>query len=193
MPYETDFDTAFTILLGKAQGTIAPTPPPTPTPSGGGGSAPPAVATSYIIAFHFTGSNTSVPILTEVPDDGEIVWCHLYAGGATAQPVAATATIELQRTTWSTFGGSSPVYGSGSAPSLNADSVANTSLSGWSTHVAAGDTLIGRITAFSGSATWVTMVLRVRRDVVVQTQSSLIDDTGAAVTDPSGNQIIFRN
>jgi hypothetical protein len=26
MPYETDFDTAFTILLGKAQGTISPAP-----------------------------------------------------------------------------------------------------------------------------------------------------------------------
>ncbi|RPJ26591.1 MAG: hypothetical protein EHM35_14775 [Planctomycetaceae bacterium] len=36
MPYETDFDAAFTVLLGKAQGTLAPvgpviTPAPTPT------------------------------------------------------------------------------------------------------------------------------------------------------------------
>lgn len=193
MPYETDFDTAFTILLGKAQGTIAPTPTPIPTTTGGGGTTAVAVATSYIISFHFSGSASALPVLTEVPDAGEIVWSHVYAGGASAQPVAATTTIDLQRTSWATFGGSSPVYGSGSAPGLAADSVSNTSLSGWSTHLAAGDTLIGRITSFSGSATWVSLILRVRRDVTVQTQSALVSDTGDTVTDLSGNQIVFRN
>lgn len=195
MPYETDFDTAFTILLGKAQNTIAPTPAPVPSPGtgGGGGSTAPAIATSYVIAFQFSGGLTAVPALAEVPDPGEIVWVHVYAGGTSAEPVAVTATIDLQLTRWETFGGTTPIYGSGTPPRLQADSISNTSLSGWLTHLSAGDALVGRMTEFEGDAnSWVAMMLRVRRDIVVQNQTSLIDDTGAVVTDPSGNVVIFR-
>lgn len=54
MPYETDFDTAFTILLGKAQGTIAPTPAPTPTPT------PTPTARVVNIPFYLGADGTTI-------------------------------------------------------------------------------------------------------------------------------------
>jgi len=197
MPYETDFDTAFTILLGKAQGTIAEVAP-APIPTGGGTTIITAT-TNYIVAFMFGGggsalSTTTVdPYLVEVPDPGEIVSAHTYAGNSTATPVAVTATVDLQRTSFTTFGGSSPVYGSGTPPRLQADSIGNASLSGWFTHLDTGDTLIARLSAFSGTATWVALMLRVRRDASAQQQFAVLDASGDPVLDASGNPVIFRS
>jgi hypothetical protein len=197
VPYETDFDTAFTILLGKAQGTIT-TDPGTVTPpsSGGGGTIAP---TSYVVAVQFGGGGAvlttsgSDPRIIEVPDPGELVWVHMYAGDANAQPVAVTATVDLQRTRLSTFGGSSPVYGSGTAPSLSGSATADMSLAGWFPHFESGDTLIARLTSFSGTATWVAMMIKVRRDATAQQQFAVLDSAGDAVLDAFGNPVIYRN
>lgn len=192
MPYETDFDTAFTILLGKAQGTgvvAGPVAPPSSTPV--------AQSSSYTVPFLFLGggsalsTSTQDPLTVEVPDPGEIVWVHMYAGNPTAQPVAVTATVDLQVTRWETFGGSTPVYGSGTPPRLQSDSVSSANLAGWFTHFDSGATLIARLTAFSGSATWILLLVRVRRDYTPPTQLAVVDELGNAVLDSSGNPIIM--
>jgi hypothetical protein len=190
MPYETDFDTAFTILLGKAQGTISPAPSPTP---GGGGTLVPA-ATSYVICFQFNGGLAASPMLVEVPDPGEIVWAHLYAGGTNGEPATVSATVEVQQSRLETYGGSTPVHGSGSAPSIASSTSGDASLSGWHTHLSAGDSLVGRVTAFSGATTaWLALVLRVRRDNVMQTLLFVVDGSGNTVVDSSGNTVVFRD
>ena len=196
MTYETDFDAAFTLLLGKAQGTYTYTNP-TPTPAGGG--TPSAVATSYSVCFMFSGGGRALiaaqvdPILVEVPDDGEIVWVHLYAGDINAAPVAVTATVDLQITRWETFGGSSPVYGTGNPPSLQADSVGSPSLAGWFPHFQAGDTLIARLSLLSGTATWIAMIIKVRRDITTQNQLAVLDGSGNLVLDTGGNTVVSPN
>lgn len=163
MPYETDLDTAFTILLGKAQGTVTPTPTPVPTPTPGGGTV---TATTYTLNFLFGNGSSALtasgqnPLLCEVPDSGEIVWAHLYAGNSVAAGVNVSATVDL----WRTFGTLSNIYGSGTKPTLSAQSSANMSLVGWFPHLDAGEQVIAKLATFTGSATWLSLVLRVRRD-----------------------------
>lgn len=198
MPYETDFDSAFTLLLGKAQGVITPTPTPIPI-TGGGTTTPVAQDTSYVIAFTFGGGGTPLsaatadPVLIEAPDPGEIVWVHLYAGSANYEPVAVTAVLDLQRTRWETFGGTTPVYGSGTSPRITADTQANMSLAGWFAHMDAGDTLIAKLTSFSGTATWLSMQIKVRRESTVLAQSTVVDAAGNQYVDASGNFYVYRN
>jgi hypothetical protein len=180
VPYETDFDTAFTILLGKAQGTVTTDPGTTTPPPTGGGSTT-AAPSSYIVAVQFGGGGEALsvagsdPRIIEVPDPGEIVWVHLYAGNASAQPVAVDVTIDLQRTRLSTFGGSSPVYGSGTPPSLSGSATADMSLVGWFTHFESGDTLIARLSSFTGAATWVAIFVNVRGDVISHQQFCVVE------------------
>jgi hypothetical protein len=126
-----------------------------------------------------------------VPDPGEIVWVHMYAGTSTATPVAVSATVDLQVTRFETFGGSTPVYGSGTPPRLQSDSISNASLVGWFPHFDSGDTLIARLTAFAGSATWISLVIKVRRDYTASTQLAVLDADGNAVLDAFGNPIVY--
>jgi hypothetical protein len=162
MPYETDFDTAFTILLGKAQGIIAPTPTPVPPVV----TAPTGTVTAYTINFLFGGGSAALtaggqnPLLAEVPDAGEIVWAHLYAGTGTGAASSVSATVELYRT----FGTLTTIYGGGTKPTLSSQSSANMSLSGWFTHLDAGEQVIADLATFSGTASWLALVLRIRRD-----------------------------
>jgi hypothetical protein len=200
MSFETDFDSAFTILLGKAQGTLTlePAPAPAPVTSSGGGTSTVPAPTSYTVPFFWPGGGAAPvpaafdPLVVEVPDPGEIVWVHLYAGDVNGQPVAVTTAIDLQVTRWESFGGSSPVYGSGTVPRITADSSANVSLSGWFTHLEGGDALIAKMTSFSGTATWVAMNIKVRRDTTAQNRVGVLDDTGGQVLDAYGNPIIYR-
>lgn len=174
MSFETEFDQAFTILLGKAQQNVSQTVPsttPAPTPGGGTSGGGTTITTgTYVVAFEWGGagaalqSTTADPILVEVPDSGDIVWVHLYAGNVSGAPSAVSATIDLQRTAFGSFGSSTSLSGSGTPPRIQSDSIANTSLSGWSTHLNAGDTLIARLTSFTGLATFLVLILRVRRD-----------------------------
>ena len=160
MPYETDFDTAFTILLGKAQNTITPTPTPAPVIT------PPSTVTTYTLNFLFGNGSSALtasgqnPLLAEVPDSGEIVWAHLYAGNSVAVGVNVTATVDL----WRTFGTLTNIWGSGTKPTLTSQSSANMSLVGWFPHLDAGEQVIAKLATFSGTATWLSLVLRVRRD-----------------------------
>lgn len=166
MSFETELDTAFTILLGKAQGTVTQTVPSTPAPT-------PVTSdvTSYTVVFPWSGGGLAIvasacdPLVVEVPDAGEIVWCHVYAYSFTGTPVSVTAALSLAKTTYGDgLGSTTSVSGSGSAPGLSAASQASPSMSGWNTHLDAGDTIIGRLTSFSGTARGVAMVLKVRRD-----------------------------
>lgn len=164
MSFETDFDTAFTILLGKAQNTITQTVPSTPPVT----TTPTVVTSAYSVVFQFGGGGAALttaadPVLVEVPDAGDLVWVHLYAGNAAGVGVSATATLELTRGAY----GSVPtgtMNGGGAAPSMTAASFADMSLAGWTTHVAAGDALRARIVTVSGTATWLSLIVRIRRD-----------------------------
>lgn len=167
MSFETDFDTAFTTLLGKAVGVITTTGATTaPSTTGTTGTE---TGSTYSVVFLFGGGGSTLttavdPILLEVPDSGDLVWVHLYAGSASGAPVAVTSTLALNATTYASFGSSTSLYGAGTPPRLQADSHTSISLAGWTTHLDAGDVLISRITAFSGTATWLALIVRVRRD-----------------------------
>jgi hypothetical protein len=60
MPYETDLDTAFTILLGKAVGIGVPTPVPTPAPT----PTPTATPTTRVVNIAFDLGVDDTPIAT---------------------------------------------------------------------------------------------------------------------------------
>jgi len=158
MSFETDFDTAFTVLLGKARAGLGAT-----TTTGGGGQTGTDV-TTYSVPFVFTGGGASItttlaePILVEGCDAGDIISAHIWALNHSGALTAISATVTL---TGRLFG----VVGTTSLGSfvLTAQSSADASAS-VTGHLEAGQALIGRLTAISGAATSVTAVIRVRRD-----------------------------
>jgi hypothetical protein len=164
MSFETDFDSALTIILGKATGAFSAIQPSTPPPV----TTPTTVTSSYSAIFLFGGGGSALstsadPILIEVPDSGDLQWVHLYATNALGVGVNATATLSIVIGSVGSVP-SAAMNGSGSAPSMTAQSYASTSISGWTTHVNAGDAIRARITAISGGATALSLILRIRRD-----------------------------
>ena len=172
MSSDTDFDAAFTILLGKAQGVIVPTGPPVPTPiTGTGGTTVVETTRPATVVFEFSGGGTTLNTLTqspafaEIPFSSTIVYAHMYAGSNTGAPVAVSATIDVEVAPLGAFGSGIPLAGSGNNPALAAQSSATISTSGWlgiAVPLDQGDSLVARLTSFSGSATWVSLTLQIR-------------------------------
>lgn len=150
------------------------------------------------IVFEWTGGGLPIvqantdPVLVEVPMPCRIVWAHLYAGDVVGNPVATTATVNVQLTSLTTFGASTPLYGSGAIPALVSDSATNLDLTDWHRNLVTTDTLIGRLATFSGAATWLVLVLQLRPTDVPIGVSAVTDDAGDPFTDADGNALTFR-
>lgn len=205
MPYETDFDRAFTVLLGKAQGTITPTP--TPVPGGGGNPTPTPVPNSTTdpcaLMMNFDGVGTVLRAgmggIPQVPQGSfTITGCKITSGAynttrASIVPVNCTATINIQIASqghWS--GGSRKVWGSDLPTIFNA-SEADVSVAGWDvTEIQPGDILPFSLVTFSGAATVLTVTLQLRRFTTVGIGTTDINSGSNTVTDTSGNHIILQ-
>jgi hypothetical protein len=182
MSVDSLLDSALTTLLGKAirdaeaEGAITPRTATINFSWGGGGQ--PLVLT-----------NTD-PILVEVPFPSKIIWAHLYAGDAAGQPAVVTASVEVRITQFSSFGGSLALYGSGTAPALTAASRADLDVTNWQVNLLTGDALIARLTAFTGSADWIALVLLIRS--VDDALITVVDTSGDQFVDTSGNPFVIR-
>jgi hypothetical protein len=187
--YETDLDTAFTILLGKAQGTITQAGPPV---SGGGTTV--YVQNPATINFGFSGGSSALttgsvtPFLVEVPFAAHIVWVHMYAGDAAGAPVAVSAVVELHVTSLDAFGGSSNLWGTGSPATMTSASHVDISLSGWQLDLDAGDTLIARLASFTGTAEWLALTMQLK-PTTTPVFGAVQDSSNAALTSDNGTPV----
>jgi hypothetical protein len=202
VPYETDFDAAFTILLGKAQGTITQTgTPSTGTSGGGGGTTTPTTPTARpaSIDFEWSGGGQQLDIsrsdalMAEVPFPANIVWVHVYAFDGHGEPVPVQAVIETRITKFSSFGGSpTPLYGSGVRPSLSTASANNVNLSGWVTNLDAGDTIIAYPQIYIGTAIGLAMTIQLRPVDATVGVDPVLDSGGNAVLTSTGEAMVYR-
>lgn len=202
MSVDTTLDTALTILLSKAQVGTSSGPVTQPTgggggSSGGGSSAPSTLPATVNMQFGGGGApivlaNTD-PSKASVPFAGRIAWARLCAGDATGRPVAVTATVDVQLTSFETFGASTSLSGSGTSPSLQTDSVRDCDLTGWHLNLVTGDWLIARLLSFSGSATWIALEMLIRPTDVPIGVAGVVDANGDQIVDNNGNPIVVRN
>lgn len=202
MSVDTTLDIAFTTLLAKAQGTTTGTVVPTPTPitGGSGGTTSGSSDTRPVsVNFEWAGGGTALiasnldPIKVSIPFPCTVAAARLCAGDGQGHPSAVTATLDVEITQFGTFGSSRTLQGSGTAPRLQSDSVANCNLSGWQTNLVAGDWLIARLAAFTGSATWLALELTLQPINANLGVSTVVDNAGNRLVDNSGNVIVYRN
>lgn len=184
---------ALTTVLVKAQRALAEPAvrPATINFEWSGGGIPIPVAVDPITLA--SGPTTLDPILVEVPFPCRIVWAHMYAGDAAGNPIAVTASADVRLTQLLTFGGSVPLSGTGTPPGLQADSIADADLTGWQLNLTTTDTLIARLTTFTGTATWVALVLQLRPTDVPIGVETMLDASDVTYTDADGNPYVFRS
>lgn len=195
MPVEATLDRAFHTLVDPltAMGGT------TPAPGGGGGSGgtttSPRPAT---LNFMFSNGATALsalvmgPLLLEVPWPGSITWAHMYAGDVYGQPVVVTASISLNITRITTFGGSSSLTGA-SVPTLTDASSANLSTTEWVRNLLPGDAIVARLISFTGDATWVSLNLLLYPTNTAIGLSTVVDNSGNTVVDNDGNRVVARS
>lgn len=160
MPYETDLDTAFTVLLGKAQNTITTTEPAPPITGGGTILVPPAVLT---INFLIDGGGSVIT----TGDKGFLVVdfdCYIRGYDVLAD-VSGSIVLDVEKTDYATF----PTFASITAaakPTLSAAQKSqNFTLTGWTTTIAQGDILKFQVDSAT-TVTRVLLALRVQRQDV---------------------------
>jgi hypothetical protein len=198
MSVDTTLDTSLALIVSKARSGLSSGTIPI-TSGGSSGGTVSSTARTATVNFEWGGGGSALsasacdPVLVEVPFASEIMWVHLFAGIASGAPVAVTTTLDLQLTRWASFGGSTPVYGSGTSPRITADSLGNMSLSGWFVNMTSGDVLIARVLTFSGTATFLTMNILLRSSDVPIGISGVSDGSGGTVVDASGNRIVWRS
>lgn len=201
MSVDTTLDTAFTTLLGKAQGTITGTVVPPSTGGGGGtvitgGSSDTRPAS---VNFEWSGGGATLnlnnvdPIKVSIPFPCSIAAARLCAGDGQGHPVSVSASVDVEITQFGSFGSSTALQGSGTIPRLQSDAISNCDMSGWHTNLVASDWLIARLASFSGSATWVAFELVLQPTSVQLGVSNVIDNAGNTMVDSSGNTLVFRN
>lgn len=132
------------------------------------------------------------PMELDVPFACRIVWARLKAGDAAGMPVSVDATVDVQLSQFTTFGGQTPLYGSGTIPTLTSASSVDLSLTGWIVDLVTADTITAKLTTFTGQATWVTLSLQLRpTDVTVG--NAYTTSAGTVYTSANGRSYIFRS
>lgn len=164
---------AFRRLVPQPVRTARPTRPATVVLGFGGGGQPLVAATTDPVQF-------------DVPFPCRLAWARLRAGDALGQPVAVSATVDVQLSQFEQFGGSSKLYATGTMPALSGTYKADLSLSGWHIDLAAGDTVMARLATFSGSATWLTLSLLLRPTDVPVRLAPVLNASGLPYVDASG-------
>lgn len=185
MSAESVLDEALTRLLGKAHQELDVARPIDVRPAS--------------LNFDFGGDNTPIAAATTgslklmVPYPSRIVWARISAGDADDNPVAITGTIRVILTNFETFGAPTFLHGTGTIPTITADSVADCSLTGWHTNLVTGDWLIARLVTLTGAPTWVSLEILLRpTDVPIGVQG-IVDGAGDFIVDNDGNRIVLRN
>jgi hypothetical protein len=135
---------------------------------------------------------TMGPLMLEVPWPGSILWAHMFAGDVSGQPVAVSATVTLNITRVTTFGGLLPIHGITSIPTLTAQSSATLDTTDWVQNLLPGDAVMALLTSFVGTATWLSLHLLLYPTEVPQGSSTIIDDTGDVIIDDEGNRVVLR-
>ena len=184
MSVESILDGAFTELLAKAH---------QPLPDD------PRIRKPSTLNFQWSGEGAPL-VLTQVgsrklviPYPARIQWARLSAGDALDNPVAVTATVRINLTSFTTFGASVPLSGTGTIPTITADSIADCDLTGWQTNLLPGDWLVARMMTYSGTAEWVSLDIMIRPtgDDIGVTD---ITDAGAdTIVDNDGNVVVLRS
>lgn len=204
MPYETDFDAAFTTLLGKAQGRITPiSPSPTPGPGTGGTGSITPTNNAASVYMNFDGAGqvllAGMGGIPTLPTGAfTIVGCHMAAGIWNARdlllsPMSVSASVDIRIASTGQWGGfSRPLYGT-TRPTMTNQSEAFISTVGWITQLQPGDMLAYVLTSFSGTATVMTLTLLLNRiDVIGISAPPVVDQNGVQLVDANGNPIVDR-
>lgn len=151
------------------------------------------------INVNFSGGgsalSTGKPCIARIPVPCTIQSVEIYAGNETGAPVVVTtAIVDLWTTTIDTFslGGQSPLNNIGAKVSLAGASSAVADLTGWTLNLEATDRLVGRIATWSGTATWLAVLISVLPTLVPQGTLGILDDSGNAVLDANGNPVQYR-
>lgn len=198
MSVDTTLDTSLALIVSKARSGLGVGTTPSSGGSTGGGTTTTAPVRPATVNFEWAGGGTQLtqtaadPILIEIPFPCTIVWAHLRAGDAAGNPSSVTATVDVELSQFETFGGKTPLYGTGTTPTLSSQSKNNVSLTGWKIDLTTGDTIIARLTALSGSATWLTLTLLLRPTDVPITTSNIADSSGNLLIDSGGNTLILQ-
>ncbi len=161
MSFETDFDSAFTILLGKAVGAITPTgvlptPPPTTVLPPASGAV--TVGIEYVIDGGGAVINSGNAGGLIIPFNCEITQVQLQEFDG----ITGSITVDIQ----GALAGSTPTFDSLCATSLphitSGRYYSDVALSGWSTTLDRGDALRYVVSGVS-TIRRVTVMLYVRR------------------------------
>lgn len=158
MSFETDFDSAFTILLGKAQGTISTTPAPTPV------TATPAATTRVVdVAFVIGGRGTALAandhVFLRLGLNGPVtVVSWSLAGTISGSSAAGTITVDvLAGFSLSTVSSICTL----NRPSLAAQAeLTDQAPTNWSTTIQDGRWIMARVLSTGGTLEVVGLTLR---------------------------------
>lgn len=159
MSFETDFDSAFTILLGKAQGTLTVTPAPvTPTPV----TATPTtrvVDVAFVIGARGTALAVNDHAFLRLGLNGVVTIVSWSLAGTVAGS-SASGTVTVDVLTSSFFSGLSSICAS-NRPALTAQSErADQTPANWTTTIQDGQWIMAKVLSTGGTLEVVGLTLR---------------------------------
>lgn len=158
MPYETDFDTAFTTLLGKAQGIItitepAPLPSPTPTPA----------TTPDTFTMWFTLNGGASALTTADFLEAPVHFSCVLTGYILLSRTSGSIVLKVGKATIAAYPTFTDIDAS-APPSLSSQQKReDETLTGWTTSIDADSILEVGVTSNSSALTRVSLGLRARR------------------------------
>lgn len=158
--------------------------------------APMVLPTAVIINFDGGGQalTTGLGGIAEISFPCRLLACRMYGGIVSSSgplPVLTTATVYLGLSSVGNWvSGARPLYGA-SPPSMTSIEEEDIDTSDWVTELQPGDLIPYALTAFSGTATFLTVVLVVRRIDVTGIGVTEVDNGVDPVTS-GGEIVIFR-
>lgn len=158
----------------------------------------PAVAQPLTLNINFDGAGAIPTVgmggMLKIPYPCRILSCEMFAGtvGLTGVlPIAATATVALGITAGPWSGGSTPLTGS-TPVTMTAVEAAEFAVTDWITELQPADKITYALTAFTGTATLLTVILTLRKlDVVGFGVTDVI--SGADTIVDGSNTVVFRS
>lgn len=158
---------------------------------------PPAQVHTPVILFHFNGGGAPLvvgqPMMAAVTFPSRVIGCWLFAGDDTLNPVSVTASVDLRRGQQGHWAeGSHPLYGA-TMPGLSGASEADVSIADWFTELQPGDLLPARLAVFTGSATWLLLVLPLRRLDAVGLGVDELVAGGDSIVTSGGDRVVLRS
>jgi hypothetical protein len=161
---------------------IVPVAPLVVTINFDGGAEPPVVGLGGLVRITFPC---------------RILNCYIEAGIGSLlgpAPMAASATVYLglaEQGAWAS--GSTPLYGA-TIPTLTAAPEAIIDVSDWTVDLQPGDMIPYGLTSFSGTATWLSLSLGIKRlDATRLGVGTLTDEGSTEFTNGSGDPFTVRN